>query len=223
MCFLIFGVHPFPFGLHPNLTLRLNAAWTFSSALQLLHWISCNSHFNKYTTDFQGPKKLSFTCKYSLFDETLFWNSGCMDCFLVICELRLYSLFTEPITSSFFSCPGSCKPSTGDFGERIAYTEEQCMEFWNCSSWVTHRPEESWCVPPKGREKLGEMEPPFSSWRLPLISDHRSPVKRSFPGKSSQNRSGYCTEMSSERPIRKTHHEKYCRIAQEHSGYEVLM
>lgn len=70
MCFLIFGVHPFPFGLHPNLTLRLNAAWTFSSALQLLHWISCNSHFNKYATDFQGPKKLSF-----LQIQFVWWNS----------------------------------------------------------------------------------------------------------------------------------------------------
>lgn len=97
------------------------------------------------------------------------------------------------------------------------------MEFWNRASWITHWTEESWWRPPKGRKKPRQMEPSFPSWRLPFISDHRSPVKRPFPHKSSQNRSWYCTKMSSEGPLRKTYHEKHSRISQEHSGYEVLM
>jgi hypothetical protein len=33
---------------------------------------------------------------------------------------------------------GGSKPFGGDIGKRTAYSKEQCMEFWNCSSGATY-------------------------------------------------------------------------------------
>lgn len=128
---------------------------------------------------------------------------------IIFCAMSIYS--------------GSSKSISGDIRERIANSQKQCLEFWNRSSWATHWAEEPWQPPSKGREELSEVEPTLSSWWLSTLIDNGSSPKRPLPCQSSPNSGRYCPKMSSDGPLRKTHHENHCGASQNHSRHEVFL
>lgn len=118
---------------------------------------------------------------------------------------------------------GSGKSISGDIRERTAHSQKQCLEFRNCSSWASYWAEEPWWPPSKGREELSEMEQTISCWRLSTLIDNGSSPKRPVPCQSRPNSGRHCPKMSSEGPLRKTHHENHSGAPQNHSRHEVFL
>lgn len=108
-----------------------------------------------------------------------------------------------------------------DLGERIANSQKQCLEFWDCPPWTADWPKKSRHSISERREEHCKMEQTISSRWLPPITYHGSPYKRTVSSQGSRISCRDCTEMPAEGSFRKADHEEYCGVTQECPRHEI--